>query len=70
MGVSLDSASAAEIRQLDQLLSQLADFRTDEEVERVAQEDNKVGVAKEEPTWGASVAEVRILVAAIIISCM
>ena len=66
MGVSLDSASEAEIAQLDQLLTQLADFKTADEVSKMAQEKGEEGegeAAKKDPpkgeaTWGASVAGV------------
>ncbi len=64
MGVSLDSASSAQIAQLDELLTQHALLRTSEEVvpeERAGQDQRQgvVGLPKGTPTWGSSVAGVR-----------
>ena len=63
MGVSLESASSADIANLDHMLTQLADFKTATEVTRMNMrvDSSKVGVVeagKMEPTWGTSVAGV------------
>lgn len=59
VGVALESASQAEIEELDRLLSQLADLKTVEEVAEGVGERSQVGVAKgEDPKWGSSVAGV------------
>ncbi len=60
MGVSLETASKAEIAELDELLTQLACLKTTEEVTELCEDEDKgVGVVKtEEATWGTSVAGV------------
>ena len=68
VGISLETASPADLAHLDQLLSQLADLKTTAEVTKMAasgrKEDRKVGVAvsnKAEPTCGTTVSGVRCL---------
>ena len=60
VGVSLESATDAEIEELDRLLSQLANLKVAEQVvEPEASKDyTQVGVAKEDVKWGSSVAGV------------
>ena len=62
VGVCLEAASESELAQLDQLLSELADLKTPEEVSKMIESDkSSVGVAKEtkgELTWGSTVAGV------------
>lgn len=61
--MSLESASEAEIAQLDQLLSQLANLKTAEAIK--TDTATEVGVAKEgkdEAKWGSSVAGVSVVV--------
>ena len=61
VGVTLEPASEAELAQLDQLLTQLADLKTAEEVSKMTTEagEDKKEPPKGEPTWGSSVAGVR-----------
>ena len=61
MGVCLDDASETELAQLDQMLQELAQLKTSEEVTEMIKDQEGVGVAKEEkeePTWGTTVAGV------------